>query len=225
MGSAKVDQTWTANRLSTTTRTIRNYVRDGLLKQYMQDNKPVYDREEVEQLAIDRGSDAPALTRKAVFALMNRVQKLEQDNEVIRRALDIQNSPLRPEPAEALGLYRAASLSLGAGKWHLDEMKTWATLYDRMDEVGLKLIGDAAVLDKPWEVFFKLCLAQLAQLVATPGFKTTLDLQILHKHLEEGRKRLRSAVLIWVELHRAQDPVMQVVQTMESGAGALLRRL
>jgi hypothetical protein len=225
MGSEKVDQIWTANRLNVTTRTVRNYVRDGLLKQYVVNNRAVYDRSEVEQLAIDQGSDVPALTRKTVFALVARIQKLEQDMEVMRRALAIQNAPLRPTNTEALELYQAASLSLGCRKWHLDEMKMWSTVFDRLDEPALQLIGSAAVLDKPWETFFQLCLAQINYISQLPGFATNLELQMLHKQLDEGRKKLRSSILIWIELHRGQSQVQDTLQVLEKGTNTLLRRL
>lgn len=225
MGSEKVDQAWAANRLNITTRTVRNYVKSGLLKQYIEGNKAVYDRDEVEQMAIDKGSDAPALTRKTVFELTARIQKLEQDMEVMRRALEIQNAPLRPVGAEAVQLYQAACGSLGVGKWHPDEIQMWTTVFDRLDDVALRMIAEAAVLDKPWEVFFQLCIAQMNYLALVKDFKTNLGLQLLHKRLDEGRKKLRASVLIWIELHRGKSQIQEAVSVVETSSDALLRRL
>lgn len=224
MGSALCSQEWAANRLNLTKRSVRSLVQRGLLKKQIVEGEVLYDQVEVEQLASERGTDYPVLNRRTFIELQTRLTKMEQDMAVVRRSMDISANPLRPTAHEAAQLYRAAGAALAAGKWTLEEMESWASIYDRLDEPALALIGEVAVEDKPWEVFFRLCTSQMLQVGTDKGFTTTLKLQEIHKKLDEGRKKLRGSILVWIELQRG-NPAEKALQAVENGVDDLKRRI
>lgn len=224
MGSALCTQEWVANRLNLSKRSVRGLVQRGFLKQQIVDGKPAYDRVEVEQLATDRGTDYPVMNRKSFLELQRRVSKLEQDMSVVRRAMDISAQPLRPNAMEANQLYKAAVASLAGGKWELEEIDAWSSIFDRLDEPALTSIGEAIVTDRPWEVFFRLLNGQMIQLGGEKNFATSLRLQELHKKLDEGRKKLRGTILVWMEMQRG-NPTEKALKSVENGLDDLKRRI
>lgn len=224
MGSALCDQEWVANRLGRSVRSIRNYVKRGLLKQQIRDGRPMYDREEIEQLAVELGTDFPALNRRSFIELQRRLTKLEQDMAVVRRSMEISDNPLRPSVPAAVQLYKHAVASLGAGQWALEEIEGWVEIFDRLDDAAMDAIGKAVVEDRPWEVFFRLCLKQIHRVSSSPDFRSSLALQELHKKLDQGRKKLRGVILVWLELHRG-NPAELALQAIEHGLEAVSKRL
>lgn len=75
-----------------------------------------------------------------------------------------------------------------------------------------------------FEPFFKLCLAQMRNISTRREFHSDLDLQLLHKKLDAGRKKLRDTVLMWLTLRKGTVPEAVLVK-MESDKGALFKRL
>jgi hypothetical protein len=206
MGSALCSQEWVANRLGKTTRTIRNYVKRGFLKQQLRDGDPVYDQDEVEQLAIEMGTDFPAMNRKSFIQMQLRIRKLEMDVTLIRRTMGIRNDPIRASLPDMGHLYKAATAALGAGKWTLEEVETWVEYFDKLDETAMVMVMEAAKVENPWDVFFRLCVNMQLQLVSGSEFSTNLKLQELHQRLDIGRRELRGVAIVWAELHPEQAP-------------------
>lgn len=166
----------------------------------------------------------PAFNRKNFYMLMARVQKLEQDMGLCRRILEVRESPLRPSKNEALQLVSAATKALVTNYWTDEEIEMWTTIFDRFDETTLECLSEGTATTHPYEVFFKLCLAQMKDVSTREGFQTTLSLQLIHKKLDEGRKRLRDTILLWVRISSGSIPE-QVMQKMESDKGALFKKL
>jgi excisionase family DNA binding protein len=225
MGSLFYTFTEAANRLGCSKRTIHNYVKRGYLRKSFHDGHVVLNREDVEQLANESGADLPALNRKNFAILMRRVLKLEQDMALCRRILEIRDDPLRPTADEAKMLYAAASKALAAGVWKDEEIESWATdVFDRLDEVSLDMLKESLGLEHPYEVFFKLCLAQMKSVSTREDFKSSLPLQILHKKLDEGRKKMRATLLMWHQV--SKTPVSDsLLEKFESEKGTLFKKL
>ncbi len=224
MGSQFYSFEEAANRLGCSKRTIHNHVRHGYIRKAHRDGKVVLHREDVEQLANETGVDMPAFNKKNFYLLMARVQKLEQDMGLCRRILDVRDSPLRPSKNDALQLMAAASKALAANYWTDEEIDNWSTIFDRLDEVSFEMLSEHIETTHPYEIFFKLCLAQMRDVSKRTEFQTTLSLQLLHKKLDEGRKKLRATILMWMRITNGNIPE-QVLQKMESDKGSLFQKL
>jgi hypothetical protein len=224
MGRTFVTFEEAANRLGRTKRSVHSYVKNGLLRKTTQDGEVLLHWDDVEQLALDLGADAPAMNRKSFIHLTARIQKLEMDMTVVRRMLEIQDNPYRPDAAEAAGMHKAASAALVHKSWKTEELHAWASYFDRMDEVTFDIFQEVTHLQKPWEVFFRLCLAQMkfvsAQHLETPD----LIWQALHKKLDEGRKKIRACALMWIEMGRGTI-APDLLKEVDSDKEDLLKRL
>lgn len=213
-----------AARLSCSKRTIHNHVKHGYLRKTNQAGKVVLHKEDVEQYAIDKGTDLPALNRKNVAFLEARIQRLERDMAVCKLVLDIRDNPVRPSKEDATALLREASKAIAANYWTEAELDMWATVFNGFDEVSLNLLQEHLALPRPYETFFKLCVAQMQNISIRPEFQTTLSLQLLHKKLDEGRKKMRETLLMWTSVTGGVVPEM-VLETLESEKGALFKKL
>jgi DNA-binding transcriptional MerR regulator len=224
MGRTFVTFEEAATRLGCSKRSIHSYVKKGLIRKKSENGAVVLYWEDVEQLAVDKGVDAPAMNRKNFITMMSRLQKLEQDMTVVRRMMEIRDDPLRPVVGMAAGLYQAASSSLASKTWQPEEVNLWASQFERFDEVTLDAIRDATQDPNCWQVFYKLCLAQMdfawAQYSASPD----LNWRTLHLRLDEGRKKLRAVALIWIELGRGQL-TPSILKEVNSPKEDLLQRL
>ncbi len=213
-----------AARLGCSKRTVHNHVKRGYLTKSFQNGKVVLRREEVEQLAVSTGVDLPAINKQSIFMLMTKVQRLEEIVGVLQRALDVRDSPLRPSKEHSLQLHGAVIGALAANHWTDEEMEKWSTLFDRFDEVTLDLMSEHLASTAVFEPFFKLCLAQMRNLSVRREFDSDLDLQLLHKKLDAGRKKMRDTVLMWLNLRKGTIPEA-VLAKMESDKGVLFQRL
>jgi predicted DNA-binding protein (UPF0251 family) len=224
MGSVFIRFDEAATRLGVSKRSIHNYLKKGLLRRSVQDGEVLLHKDEVEQLAVEMGADFPALNRKSFFQLMSRLQKMEERMTVVMRMLDIRDNPLRPNINEARALYAAAKESLERGNWPRAEMKTWAGVFDRFDEVALERIQEAVNETNPWAPFFKLVVGMQDFLAKEGGAKPDLSTQTLQQLLDEGRKKIRATVVMWIELGRGTIP-QNLLKTLDSDKEALLKKL
>jgi hypothetical protein len=225
MGSRSYDQEAAARRLGVTVRSLRNYVTRGLLRREVENGKPIYPAEDVDQLALDMGRDHPPMNRANFCRLMSRLERLERDMSVVRKMLDLRTEPLRPPPSDCQGLLTAARMLLmSSAPWKADEMLGWADIFGSMDEEALKMVAEASGDPSSWETFFRLNLAMLRQVTSTEGFKANLELQTLFMRLDAGRKQLRGAVLMLLELGGTPLPGVKLA-SLEAGSEGLLRRL
>lgn len=213
-----------ANRLECSRRTIHNYMTRGYLTKSYRNGKVLLRSDEVEQLAISSGVGLPAMNRQSFFLLTSKVRRLEEIVGVLQRALDVRDSPLRPNKADAQALYAAATSSLKRGSWVVEEMEKWSTVFDRFDEVTLDLLAEHVVSTTAYEPLFKLCLEQMRDLSTKKDFHTNLDLQLLHKKLDVGRKVMRDTILMWLNIRGGSLPEA-VLGKLESDKGALFQRL
>lgn len=220
MGSEFYSFEEAANRLHRSKRSIHTYVKQGFIRREHRDGKIVLRSDDVEQVAVELGADMPAFNRKNFFHLMQRLRKLEEDMTVVRHALEIRDNPLRPNKHEALGLHQAAAASVKASAWISDEIEMWADLLARFDEATLDVMAEAVVTPKPWVVFYQLCLSMMVFVSKNKD----LSSQLLHKKLDEGRKKLRGNVLMWIEMGRGTIPE-SVYRELNNGKEDLLKRL
>lgn len=224
MGSVFVSVEEAARRLNRTRRSIFDYIKKGFLNRTLRDGKVLLSRDEVEQLAVELGSDLPAMNRKTFFQLQSRLKRLEEQMALVQAVWGAQEKPLRPTEKEAAGLHKAASDYLCAETWRYEEMLSWAGLFNQIDETTLEAVAPAAQTVKPWEVFFDLASRMLEFLAKTKGFSKNVELQALQHKLEVGRRKVREAALFWIESGRGTTP-NHVFKLFDTPKEDILRRL
>ena len=223
MGSGFYSFEEAANRLGRSKRSIHSYVKQGLLKRVVNNGLVLLRKEDVEQLAVELGSDAPAMNRHSFFQIQSRLAKLENEMVTIKHILEIRDEPLRPGANEAIGLYRAAADSLSRKKWVMDEVRLWADQFERMDEVAVETICKANQNPKAWVVFYDLLLEMQKYVAAQFSKKPDLEWQALEKKLDEGRKKLRPTIVILIEMNKGVSE--SFIGSLEDPKETLLRRL
>lgn len=211
-----------ANRLGKSKRSIHNYVKRGYIKSQTKDGNTVLSRHDVEQLAIELGSDLPAMNRKTFFQLQSRLQKLEEEMKTVKHILEIRDEPLRPSDVELQTLYGAAQSYLAAGKWEKDTIDSWAGLFERMDEGFLEKLIKTTQEPKAWVPIFDLCLRMHD--FAHSQTQESLEWQVRYQKLDEGRKKLRGTIIMWTEMGRGTTPY-PLLSSLEDPKEGLLRKL
>jgi hypothetical protein len=217
-----VDQA--ANRLGKSRRSVFNYMDKGFLSKKTEGGVKGVSKLDVEQLAVDLGSDAPAMNRANWFKMNARVNRMENELLVVKRILEIRDEPLRPNEDMAKGLYKAATESLACGVWEPEEMELWAKQFEALDEVALKAISVAVQDHKAWQPFFRLCIDMMRLAWERHTAKPSLESQALHMKLDEGRKKMRGTILMWVMAGEGLLPEA-FLATLESPQETVARRL
>jgi hypothetical protein len=213
-----------ANRLGCTKRSVHNYINRGFVRRVVRDGKTCVQREDVEQLALDKGTDFPAMSRKTMHELNHRIRKLEEQMALVQEAWGIQEKPLRPSEKEAAGLYKAATDYLSVAGWKAHELETWANLFNQFDEKTLEALADAMKDSQPWKVFFELSSRMLEFITNAKGAKESLQLQALRAKMEMGKKKVRESALFWIESGRGTVSA-HIFKALDSPKEDLLRAL
>lgn len=224
MGSDFLSFDEAADRLGRSTRSVHLYVKQGLIRKERRAGEILLRKEDVEQLALEQDTDQPALTRRNFLSLIARVQRLERDMTVVRKTLNIQTEPFRPEKEEAVNLHRAAETAIAAGRWDTQQAVFWAGVFERLDEVALEVIGEAVGTDQPWKVFFQLCHSLMKRVSYQPDFKVNLELQQAHLALDEARKKLRAIIVTWTEMGKGTIP-SSLLRQLDGGLADLEKAL
>lgn len=211
-------------RLGRSRRSIHYYIEKGFLTVKKQREKTLLSKDDVEQLAVELGTDLPALNRRNMFDLLTRVKKLEEQVAMVQAMWGLQEKPLRPNPQEAAGLHKAVTDYLSVESFSAKELETWATLFNQVDEGTLLAIAEATMTVKPWETLFQLASRMVDYVEAAKELKTSLILQALHTKLNAGKRKIREAALLWVESGRGTVP-NQVFKLLDTPKEDLLRSL
>lgn len=211
-----------ARYLGVTDRTIRNYIRQGLLStSRIAGKREKYLRaEEIEELRVSLTEGKHLIPRREISALSARVRRLEAQLEVVLRVLDARVEPLKITPAYAKDLIAACKTKLMQAGWTQAEIQPWTEIFLRVDEDDLDIL--AADCEKPWALFLRLCAAMTAYVVADAAYETSLELQSLHRTLVEGRRRLRIAALLHVERLGIRDPLLHAEMASVASIGDTL---
>lgn len=205
MGSEFLTIMQAAARLQKTSKTVRAYMKRGILRrQYDPENRRVLiPSQDVEALFVELGLNAPPMNRKTFFQLHARVQRLEMEMAVAKKALGFGGVPLRPTREEAVGLYQMARRALLDSSWVIEEIEMWSGLFERMDDVFFDLMMTHTEGDC-WQSFYELCLSQMRQLNGAAEFQTSLRLQEIHLKLAQALKQIRQVIIILIETGHGQ---------------------
>ena len=196
-----------ARLLGVTDRTIRNYIKKGLLSSQRISRSPLLDPVEVEELRLDLQSGSPTLTKKEFLLLRSKVRRLESNMEVVLRILDTRSQPLGLTKEYSESIYMLAVEHLKKGQWSVEEISPWVEIFERIDEEDFGTMAEATGDRKAWIVFLRLNVAMSAYLLKRPEYSSSLEMQTLHRTLNEGRRRMRISGFICAELsgHIVED--------------------
>jgi excisionase family DNA binding protein len=193
-----------AARLGKSKRSIYGYIKKGFLVLHKDQGKGMLDREDVEKFAATLADNAPVVSRQTIIDLTARIRKLENEMTAVLHALDLRSSVLRLSPETANNLCRAAKDALTRrGAWTVEEVQVWGDQFEKIDELTLDSLCASVQDAKAWVPFFQLCIGML-EYAQSRG--PDIQWQRLAVLLDNGRIRLRGAVLLFVEAGRGASP-------------------
>ena len=197
-----------AQHLSCSERSVRSYIRQGLLSQIRVSNerKRYYDPAEVEELRLSLSKGRTAVRAEEVSALRGQVKRIQATLDVVLRVLDAKDDPLQVTPEYGQQLLVLCLQQLQRGNWSPSEMEMWSEVFLRLNEDDLGVIARATEDTRPWLPFLRLATAMSASLPTHEEYRQSLDLQSLHQKVAEGRRRLRTAAVIFAESRGAAEP-------------------
>lgn len=189
-----------ARFLSVTDRTVRNYIKKGLLSKETKGRRVYLLPEEVQSLKEDMDSAAPVVSRQELIRLRSKVRRLESHMEVVLRILDAKDAALGLSPSYSKELYSFAIEHTKRGSWETAEISPWIEIFDRLSEDDFTVMAAQTQDVHPWRVFLQLCTMMMGFVVTRPDYATSLDLQGVHKTLSSSRRKLRISAFIYGEI-------------------------
>tara|TARA_Y100000034_G_scaffold135865_1_gene209494 strand:- start:617 stop:1321 length:705 start_codon:yes stop_codon:yes gene_type:complete len=207
MASETMSISEAAAYLKVSDRTIRTYIKNGLLSATRNGRSRQLRPTEVEELRIDlQGNGVRSLlSRKELLQLRAEVRRLSSQMEVVLRILDSKSDPLSITEGYARDLHGLCLSQLSTTSWSATEISPWLEIFMRIDERDFEVMEAATADPKPWLPFLRLCVAMTARVVSMEDYSTSISLQSLHKQLAEARRRLRVAALIFSESRGLSD--------------------
>lgn len=213
VGRANLTRDEVAALVGVTTRTVYNWIRQGLLTPINDEGEPLFERAQVLRLEEARKESGGLDTKHALVNLRYRVERLENDMRVVRAILDLRRAPLRPDMEATQSLAEAAlAVVMKKRDLTLDDIELWARTLSQIDDTTLDVMEEHTQTSGLWDLFYRLCTHLERTLSSMDQFDTSLSLQKLHAQVDYSRCRLRESVLIHlarrgaplVEIHRAQ---------------------
>lgn len=228
MGSGFYTFEEAATRLGRSKRSLHDYVKKGLIKKRLNGRESVLDREDVELLASEQGTDYPSLNKKTFLKAQTRLQKLEDEMKMVKHILQIRDvQPLRPDPTTSLGLLSAAKTYLGVDReavWMPALIEKWADIFERIDEETLSALVSGSNEAQAWIPFFKFC-SQMADFCWEQDKKTpSLAWQAMGTRLETARQGMRRAIMVWLEMGGGTLPE-KLLSGLEGPRDSFMRRM
>jgi len=207
MGSGFYSFEEASKRLGRSTRSLHDYVKKGLIKKRIENGLPVLDREDIDLMAVDIGTDAPSLNRRTFIQMQTRLNKMSDEMRAVKHALGLREAlPLRPNQTTCDGLLSACKSYLYIDKreefWTPVLVEQWVDLFERMDEETLSSFSKASNDPQAWVPFFKFC-SEMADFCWGQDKKApSLAWQAMAGRLETARKHLRGVIVVWVEMNK-----------------------
>jgi hypothetical protein len=213
-----------AKMLFRSRRTVTSYVKNGVLNKVQRGRAVFLRQSEVEQLQVEIGAGFPPMNRKTFYRLCAHVQRLEMDMAVLKRMNGVYDTPLRPSTEECGALWAAARKAADQGVWTLEEIRMWADLFDKMDDVFFDVLAIGTGVADAWRPLYELCLAQARQISLMAEFKNQVQHQAVHDRLQTGLSRMRKVILVWIEAGNSKA-AQEAESKMDGDTQAVLRRL
>ena len=196
-----------ASVLQVTPRTLRTYIKQGALHATRIPGSKRKVIAAADVYALREAKQGTALNVQKTLALLQaKIQRLEARCSVLERILDAKDAPLAVDAAYGAKLYSLCAQQLAVSGWSTEEMSGWAEVFLRLQEEDLKVLNEATDDPKPWLPFLRLSVRMIHFVLSASRYKESLELQQLHLSLAEGRRRLRTAAVIYAESRGIADP-------------------
>ena len=210
MANITIDEA--ARYLNVSTRTISNYISQGIITYHKKQgsNRKYIKAEELYELRESKASGDFSV--KNFKKLQARVKKLEAQVTVLLKILDTTQIRLGIKEEEAVELFNAANTTL-EGEFTIEHAEAWLPVLLSIDEFDLEVVQKATKADKPWYPFLSLCISLIVFVTGRREYNTSLDLQLLHKELAESRRRIRLSALLYLEQKGVKQEVDNLVTT------------
>ena len=127
------------------------------------------------------------------------IRRLRAELDAVMRILDAKNEPLNIKPQLAQELYDTCLLQLRQKSWSASEIASWTRVFMRLTEIDFEVMARPTEDDKPWVPFMQLCTRMILCLTDSPEYRSSLDLQSLHREIAEARRRLRLSAVCYAE--------------------------
>lgn len=225
MGRTFVTFEEAAQLLKCTVRTVHNFVKRGQLRKEFELGSVALSRDEVEQLARERGIGLPPLNNHTLMQMMGRITNLEVQLSVFKKMHGITDRKwLRPTDQEASSLMGMIQFFLTKKDFTNQEVDLCASIFGRLDELSFDLLKKATGRDDFWKDFFTLCL-NLLDFVSdhdrSPNLRERARLDL---ELSLGLKGMRAVILTWIELGHGTTTT-QLSKNLGTKKDDLIRRL
>lgn len=213
MSEARMTIEEAVRHLGVSLRTVRGYTASGMLRVVGTGPKgrKFLDPVEVEELRKDRAQlrhRTAGEMRAELIELRACARRLRAEMDLVLQMLDMRDAPQGLTREEAEALYYGANEQLRRTSWDLSELAKWAEVFMHLQEEDFRVVAGVAE-GPPWTPFLRLCVSMIVYTHQHEGYKTSLDLQMLHRRLTEGRRRLRVSALCYSDLYEVREGVEQ----------------
>jgi hypothetical protein len=204
-----------ARTLQVTTRTVTNWIRDGILEPIYLDRRVWFRTDDVEALresAIAKDPDLPSVARQArmAYAASHRAERrLEEILELF--GLNRQTLPLDETSIQDLFL-AARRLVNGTAAAPPAAVRFWASKFFAMDEQYISLLHRMHPKE-PWLVYFELG----EKLAGDTGVERATVERHNFAYLEAARDRLRQIVYFYLRRTRGAHAAERAVPHGDGG--------
>lgn len=211
VGSTFISRREAASLLGVADRTIRVYVRKGMLRTQREGMEVLVHRDDVAELKKIQVEPISVVINKYRLAqLFSRVAVLESNVATLMRLMNLRRSPLSLTGPELLALHKVAESYCCEG-WppHAEEM--WADLFARFSHTEFELLEKVTDGPHGWVPFYRLC--------------STMFLRPFDKELTDqfayGKHNLHNLATVWNSL-KGMSPT-KIVMMLRDDAAPLKR--
>lgn len=192
-----------ANYLGVSGRTVRSYIAQELITTFKKKGsrrKWLLADDVAEMKRAKSGELSKGSIRQEINRLSASNRRLRAELDVVLKILDTQDRPLGITKDYAKELHTLCLSQLVSPKWSLEELRSWATVFTRLNEDDLIVISEVAGDSRPWVPYLRLCMNMISFVAAHKAYAVNLDLQMVHRELTEARRRLRVAALCFSDM-------------------------
>lgn len=189
----------TATALNLSTRTVRQYVRRGMLITVRKKGTKAFffPALDVDHLRAELQEDGP-LRRADVLALKLRVRRLEERVAHLLSVVDATMDPLNLTEIDVRVRLNHLENARKQARWTYEELSDWADFYMRATELDLEKLCKCA--PTAWRDIMELSGRQQIWCFSRPEKETNLLIQDLTRRMSEGRARIRRSVQLYLAL-------------------------
>ena len=212
--------------LKVTARSVYSYIAQGKLSYHKRvdlDPRRKY-LDAVEVRNYKDVKDKGAITITEFREMQSKVMRLEAHMSMLLRILDTTSLPLEFDKDEIKDLYEAAVESI-QGERSTELAEAWLPLLLRVTEKDFFNITLVVNTKQPWMPFKELTEVLIMNVASQKDYKFNTVLQSLHIELNEARKRIRLAAMLFIEEHSYVPQVEKIIRSSPASTVERVKKL